>query len=72
MSAIHNDVLRRVPCILGSLNQEARLHWNEATLNFDEIRDIEAAERKFLIVYEKLLYSLFQLYNTRLTRIAIP
>jgi hypothetical protein len=69
MSIIHNDALRRVPCLVGLPNQGARICWSEVALTLDEIRDVDAAKTRFLIAYGCLLYPLFQIYNIVLTRI---
>ena len=55
MSVGHESIPRRVPCILGSLGLEAQLCWRDVTLTLDEIRDVEAAKTRFLIVYGKIL-----------------
>lgn len=55
MSVGHDIVPRRVSCILGSADQEARLCWREVSLTIDEIRDVAASRSRFLIAYEMLL-----------------
>lgn len=55
MSIGHDIVPQRVPCILGSADQEARLCWREVSLTIDEIRDVTASRTRLLIAYEMLL-----------------
>jgi hypothetical protein len=55
MAGGHENSPRRVPCILGSLGLEAQLCWRDVSLSLDEIRDVEAAKTRFLIVYGKIL-----------------
>jgi hypothetical protein len=47
----HNNTPRRVPGILGLIDQQACLRWHEVSLTFDEVRDAEAAKDRLLIVY---------------------
>jgi hypothetical protein len=68
MSVGHEDIPRRVSCFLGSCDQEARFCWRDVSLTLDEIHDIEAAETRFLIVYEEILIHLA--CNIRLTELA--
>ena len=60
---------RRVPCILGSFDQDARFCWRDVNLTFDEILDVEAAKTRFLIAYGMLLVPPCMQYG--LTRSAV-
>lgn len=42
---------RWVPCMLGSIDQEAGLFWTETALTLEDIRDPVAAKTRFLIAY---------------------
>ena len=55
MSSGHDIMPRRVPCILGSSDQDARFCWREVNLTFDEIRDVEASKTRFLMAYGMIL-----------------
>jgi hypothetical protein len=55
MSVGHENSPRRVPCSLGPHGLEALLFCRDVSLTLDEIRDVEAAKKRFLIVYGKIL-----------------
>jgi hypothetical protein len=64
MSSGQDIMPRRVPCILGSSDQDARFCWRDVNLTFDEIRDVEASKTRFLIAYGMLLVPLCTQYWT--------
>jgi len=64
MSVSHENFPQRVPRILGSFDTEAQLFWHDVSLTLDEIRDVEAAKTRFLIVYGKILVLLEMQHQT--------
>jgi hypothetical protein len=67
MSNAHDNVLPRVPCVVGSSDQEARLCWRDGSMTVDEICDVEAAKARFLIAYGWVPFCLW--CKIRLTKV---
>ena len=64
MSVGHENSSRGVPCILGSFALQAQLCWRDVSLTLDEIRDVEAAKTRFLLVYGMILVLLEMQHQT--------
>jgi hypothetical protein len=50
--------------MLGSFDLEAQLCWRDVSLTLNEIRDVEAAKTRFLLVYGMILVLLEMQHQT--------